>query len=287
MKLGYSTWGMPKVPIDIIVPHLAKLGFDGVELTVKPGWSTELYAMDRAERRRIRQLLTDHGLELPSIAGHTSLLARDTEEHAANFQRLKDTIDLAVEWAMDGIAPILDTTTGGKPEEWDELKPLLVERTAALVEYAETRGVVIGMEPHYANLINTPERVLELLRLVDSPNLRVTFDISHFNIQGYSIEQSVAAMAPVAVFAHIKDERGLVPDFDFLIPGEGVFDYVTYLKEMARHGYTGYIMPEISIFVQARPDYDALAAATQSAEVLNHAYAAAGMPRRVAHQVSR
>ncbi|RIK51632.1 MAG: hypothetical protein DCC57_10625, partial [Chloroflexi bacterium] len=141
------------------------------------------------------------------------------------------------------------------------------------------RGVVIGMEPHYANLINTPEKVLELLRLVDSPNLRVTFDISHFNIQGYSIEQSVAAMAPVTVFAHIKDERGLVPDFDFLIPGEGVFDCVTYLKEMARHHYTGYIMPEISIFVQRRPDYDALAAATQSAAVLNRAYAAAGMPR--------
>src|SRR5690606_23542 len=113
--------------------------------------------------------------------------------------------------------------------------PRLVERTAELVAYAESRGVVIGMEPHYANLINTPEKVLELLRLVDSPNLRVTFDISHFNIQGYSIEQSVAAMAPVTVFAHIKDERGQVPDFDFLIPGEGVFDYVTYLQEMARH----------------------------------------------------
>lgn len=279
MKLGYSTWGMPKVPIDTIIPHLAKLGYDGVEVTVKPGWSTELYSMDRDERRRILKLVRDHGLELPAIAGHTSMVATDSEEHAANWQRLKDTIDLAVEWAVDGVPPVLDTTTGGKPEQWDELKPLLVERTAALVEYAEARGVVIGMEPHYANLINTPEKVLELLRLVDSPNLRVTFDISHFNIQGYTIEQSVAAMAPVAVFAHIKDERGQVPNFDFLIPGEGVFDYVRYLKEMARHQYTGYIMPEISVFVQARPDYDALTAAAQSAEVLNRAYADAGMPR--------
>lgn len=279
MKLGYSTWGMPKVAIDVIIPHLAKLGYEGVELTVKPGWSIELYSMDRAERKRILKLVRDHGLELPAIAGHTSLLASDPAEHAANMQRLKDTVDLAVEWAVDGTPPVLDTTTGGTPEQWDELKPVLVERVAELVAYAEPRGVTIGMEPHYANMINTPEKVLELLRLVDSPNLGVTFDISHFNIQGYSIEQSVAAMAPVTVFAHIKDERGQVPDFDFLIPGEGVFDYVTYLKEMARHHYTGYIMPEISIFVQARPDYDALAAAAQSVEVLNRAYAAAGMPR--------
>ncbi|RME55855.1 MAG: sugar phosphate isomerase/epimerase, partial [Caldilineae bacterium] len=34
MKLGYSTWGMPTVPVDVALRHLADLGYDGVELTV-------------------------------------------------------------------------------------------------------------------------------------------------------------------------------------------------------------------------------------------------------------
>ena len=42
MKIGYSTWGMPKLPVDTALAHLARLGFDGVELTVIPGFSTEL-----------------------------------------------------------------------------------------------------------------------------------------------------------------------------------------------------------------------------------------------------
>ena len=41
MKLSYSTWGMPTVPIAIAVRHCAELGFDGLELTVIPGWSTD------------------------------------------------------------------------------------------------------------------------------------------------------------------------------------------------------------------------------------------------------
>ena len=64
MKLGYSTWGMPTVPVDIALAHLSELGFDGVELTVIPGYSTELKSLTKSERRRILKLLKKHKLRL-------------------------------------------------------------------------------------------------------------------------------------------------------------------------------------------------------------------------------
>ena len=280
MKLGYSTWGMPKVPVDEALAHLAGLGFDGVELTVIPGYTTELSKLDAVERSRIRQLLQKHRLMLPAIAAHSSLLSNDKETHAANMARLKGAVDLAVEWAQGDIIPAIDTTPGGKPAEWDAVRDLLVERTRELVEYAQARNVTIAMEPHVGAVIDTPEKVLQLLALVDSPYLKVNFDISHFNIQGLAIEETVAALAPYTVHTHVKDERGLVPDFEFLIPGEGDFDYVTYLKAMQAHGYDGFISVEISIMVQRRPDYDPLAAATLSYETLSRAFIEAGIPRK-------
>jgi len=280
MKLGYSTWGMPKVPVDEALAHLAGLGFDGVELTVIPGYTTELSKLDAVERSRIRQLLQKHHLILPAIAAHSSLLSNDKETHAANMARLKGAVDLAVEWAQGDIIPAIDTTPGGKPAEWDAVRDLLVERTRELVEYAQARNVTIAMEPHVGAVIDTPEKVLQLLALVDSPYLKVNFDISHFNIQGLAIEETVAALAPHTVHTHVKDERGLVPDFEFLIPGEGDFDYVTYLKAMQAHGYDGFISVEISIMVQRRPDYDPLAAATLSYETLSRAFIEAGIPRK-------
>ena len=285
MKIGYCTWGMPKVPIDTIVPFLAELGYDGIEPTVIPGYTIEMYGMDRAERRRVVHLIRDHGLEMPAVAGHTSLVETDPEKHAANFKRLTDTIDLCVEWAAEGVVtghdgpPALDTTAGGKPEEWDELRPLLIDRIGALVDYGASRGVAIAMEPHYATSISTPERMLDLIDAIHSPYLQINFDISHFNIQGYSIADSVRMMAPRTAHTHVKDERGQVPDFDFLIPGEGEFDYVTYLQEMEKAGYTGHITAEISIMVQRRPDYDALDAAAQTYRVLAAAFEQAGIAR--------
>ncbi|MDE0181916.1 MAG: sugar phosphate isomerase/epimerase [Caldilineaceae bacterium] len=279
MKLGYSTWGTPTVPVDAIVRHLAGLGFEGVELTVLSHHTTALEKLTPEERRRIPKLLQEHNLELPAIAGHVSLMDEVPDSHAANLDRLKQTIDLAVEWASPDGPPAIDTTAGGTPEDWDSRLDMLVARLQEAADYAQARGVVIALEPHVGSIIDTPDRTLELLRRVGSDALKVNFDISHFNVMGFSIEESVSKMAPHAVHTHVKDERGTVPDFEFLIPGEGEFDYVTYLKSMQRYGYTGFITPEISNMVQSKPNYYPLSVATQTYQTMAQAFVDAGIER--------
>ena len=207
-------------------------------------------------------LLAQHNLALPAIAAHSSLLETDAEAHAKNMWRLKGGVDLAVELAQGDELPAVNTTPGGKPDDWDRNKEFLAERIGELVDYGASRGVTIAMEPHIGAIIDTPAKVLELLEIVNSPYLKVNFDISHFDIVGMPTEETVAALAPVSAHTHVKDQRGIAPDFEFLIPGEGTFDYVGYLKEMQAHGYDGFITAEVSFMVQAREDYDPLAAAT-------------------------
>jgi sugar phosphate isomerase/epimerase len=77
----------------------------------------------------------------------------------------------------------------------------------------------------------------------------------------------------------VKDQRGRVPDFEFLIPGEGPFDFVEYLEEMHKAGYEGYITAEVSMAVQRRPDYDPLAAAELCYRTLDRAFQEAGIER--------
>ncbi len=279
MKLGFSTWGMPAVPIDAIVRHLSGLGFDGVELTVLSHHTTALESLTSAERRRILNLLREHNLQLPAIAGHVSLMDEDSANHAANLHRLKQTIDLALDWAGPDGPPVIDTTAGGAPEDWDSKLDMLVERIQEAAQYAESQGVTIAIEPHVGSIIDTPDRMTEVIRRVGSDAIAVNFDISHFNVMGIGIEESVSKLAPLARHTHVKDERGVVPDFEFLVPGEGEFDYVAYLKSMQRHGYTGFITAEISNMVQRRTPYYPLAVATQTYEVLAQAFNDAGIER--------
>jgi sugar phosphate isomerase/epimerase len=279
VRLGYTTWSMQSVPAEDAIPTLAGIGFDSIELTVVPGWRDELDSLTPARRRRIRALLAEHRLALPALAAHRSLVATDPAEHAENWRRLTAAVDLAAEWATAEGPPAIDTTAGGKAGQWDELKSLIVERTGKLCEYAATRGVTIAIEPHVMNALDTPDRVLWLLDQVGRPNLKLTLDISHFNVQGIPIEESVAKLAPHSVFTHVKDERGRAPDFEFLIPGEGEFDYVRYLKAMEAAGYRGDIHVEISLMVQRRPGFDPIAAAEQSYRVLSQAFRQAGVQR--------
>ncbi len=83
MKIGYTTWGMPKIGIDQAIETVARLGYDGIEIAVLPGWTTAIDTLDAAERKRILGLINAKGLTLSAIAGHASLLESDAESHAA------------------------------------------------------------------------------------------------------------------------------------------------------------------------------------------------------------
>lgn len=277
MKIGYCTWGMPTVPADVFIPFLQKTGYDGVELTVIPGYTTELSVLTPAERKRIATMLADHHLELPAIAAQTSMIDRDPDIAATHWKRLTDAVDLAVDWAQNGKPPAVDTTVGGGSEDWEPFKELLFERMGALVRYAEQRGVVIAAEPHVSTMLDTPARVLDLIHTINSPFLRLNFDISHFNVQGIPYQDSVAALGPHSVHTHVKSERGIAPNHEFLIPGEAEFDWVGYLHAMRAAGYDEYITAEVSIMVQKRPNYDPLAAAEQTYVTLERAFKQAGM----------
>lgn len=285
MQLGYSTWGMPGVRLDVALPHLAQLGFDGVELTVvDPGGfknvDCELSMLDAPRRRHIRELLDRTGLLLTGLhAGTARFLAQDQSERAASLRRLEETVRLAVDLAGAGEPPPVVATVGGRPEDWEQVRHRLAEEAGNFARFAGSHGVIYAIEPHVGSALDRPEKAAWLIETVGLPHLRVNFDISHFNVIGLSIEESVPLMAPLAAHTHVKDERGRAPEHQFLIPGEGEFDYVRYLKAMQAAGYTGCITVEISVMVQRRPDYDPLAAAAQSYRVLARAFERAGVRR--------
>ena len=55
MKLGFSTWAMPEIPIETSIEHIAKLGYDGITIAVLPRFSTSLDTLDSARRKQIKK----------------------------------------------------------------------------------------------------------------------------------------------------------------------------------------------------------------------------------------
>lgn len=279
MQLGCSTWGMPRVPIDEALGSIRRIGYTAVELTVLPGYTADLDTLDAAARRHLRTKLDALGLDLPAIAGHANLLADDASASSEARRRLRAAVDLAVDLAGDSSPPALNTTAGGTPERWAELRGRLVDRLGELVGYAAERGVVVAIEPHAGAALDRSERALWLLRAIDSPWLRLNFDHSHFEAAGVPMTETVPALAPHSVHAHVKDVRGRAPQHEFLIPGESDFDYPAFLRLLRDAGYAGAITVEISVMVQRRTGYDPIAAVEKAYGTLDAAFRAAGIPR--------
>ncbi len=283
MYLGFSTWAMPDLPIEPVIVHLASLGFDAIEICVLPRFTTALENLDRTERRRIAQLLRDHNLKLSAVSSYLPMMEQDDAQFRFNRDYVMRTVDLADEWRdlwiPNGQPPVVVSGFGGKPGDIAALEPQLVDRLNELGDYAAAHNVTLAFEHHVGNAYETPDQTVALMQQIRSPAVKVNFDISHFNVMGYSIEESVDKLIPYAAHTHVKDESGRAPDHQYLIPGEGEFDYVRYLQAMQARGYNGGISTEISMMVQRRPNYDPLATATRSYEVLSRAFAEAGIAR--------
>jgi len=278
MRISYCTWGMMEVDIEEAFPAVAGIGYTALELAVTPRFPTELYSLDAAKKKRISQLLDEYNLVLSAVAGHTSMCELDPARNETNMQRLRDTIDLAAELRQAGEQPVVASLVGGREDEWEAKKELLAERVGALGEYAASRDVILGVEPHCGTALDLPDRVTWLIEQVNHPAVRVNFDISHFDIRGIGIDECVPQMAPLSVHTHVKDQRGIYPDHEFLTPGSGPFDFVHYLTAMHEAGYTGFIGMEVSMMVQRKPRYDPFVDAALGYYALVHAFNESGVP---------
>ena len=278
MRIGYCSWGMMHVDIEKVIPAVASIGYQGLELAVTPRWPTELYSLDAGKRRRIAELLDRYNLVLTGVAGHTSMCEDDPDKNAANMRRLRDSIDLAAELAQEGEPSIMASLVGGKEHEWEGKKELIAERVHQLGEYAASRGVILAVEPHCGTAFDLPERALWLMETLDHPSVRLNFDISHFDIRGISVDECVPQMVPWSVSTHVKDQRGIYPNHEFLTPGSGPFDFVHYLTAMHEAGYTGFIGMEVSVMVPRKPGYDPFVDAALGYYALLHALNESDVP---------
>lgn len=278
MRLSYCTWGMMKVPLEEALPAVARIGYHGIELAVTPRFPTDLYALDAAKRQRIGEMCRQHNLAISAVAGHTSVCDDDPDKHAANMQRLRDTIDLAAALRQEGAQPIVCSLLGGHVDDWGRLKNAIVERVGALGDYAGRQGVIFACEPHSGTAFDLPRKAIWLMEQLKHPWVKINFDISHFDILAIPIEECVAQMVPHSAHTHVKDQRGIYPYHEFLTPGSGPFDFKRYLKAMHAAGYTGWIGMEVSMHVQRQLGYDPFVDAALGYYALRHAFAMSGVP---------
>lgn len=277
MTLGFSTYGMKSVSTEVAVQSIAEIGYDAVELTVRPGWDCAPDLVSAARRKSIRQLMADRSLRLTSLMEHLYPAESDAD-HRAALARLEQVFQLAKDLSGQR-PPVVQTVLGGGT--WDERKSLFRDRLGDWIALGSKYGIVTCIKPHRGGAMSRPAEAIWLIRqLDDSPWLRMVYDYSHYAYRDIPLVASVREAIPYTAHVAVKDAVQVDGKVRFDLPGAaGTIDFVRLLIELSQGGYRGDISCEVSGMVWGQPGYQPLPAARTCYRHMAEAFEAAGVRR--------
>jgi len=259
LSLGFSLYGMKSLPLEEAIATCARIGYRNVELALLPGFPTEPQLLTVALGKQVRQSLSRHHLSASALLGSYSLTAVPAvhADTLATFHRIAEFSQ-----ELNGAEPpLLQTTLGGTPAEWPAQRSLMVDRLGEWNRAAEATGLSIAIKAHVNHAVNTPDRLLALLRETAGSRISLVYDHSHFALAGFSIEDSLRPLVAFTRYVHVKEATGTPQAVRFLLPGEGSTDFKAYFRLLSELGYRGAVVAEVSAQISTRPGYDPVAAA--------------------------
>lgn len=273
LSLGFSLYGMKSLPLDQALKACAEIGYQNVELTADPGFSAEPKQLSAEARKNLRAQLAALKLDASCFMLNLSLFAND-QKHAESLESIKAVAQLGHDLDPNR-PPMIETVLGGKPAEWDQTKEKVAARLNDWAQAASAAKAIMAVKAHVGSAVNSPERLLWLLKKVNSPAVVALYDYSHFEVMGFPLAESFKALLPYTKMVHVKDTAGDEKKFQFLLPGEGRTDYVAYFKMLKQLGFSGPVVVEVSAQIWKKPGYDPVAAAKQCYAALSSALAKA------------
>jgi inosose dehydratase len=266
ITLGFSLYGMATLSVPDAIAAVARIGYDDVEMASLAGYPGDPDQLDSAARAQIRKALEKHRLQISAFMDNLKLLADDSE-HRTNLARIRRVAQLARDLS-EANPPILETILGGQPSEWEASKVAMASKLKEWAATAAAEQILIAIKPHVRNAMQTPAQAEWLRARVASPWLRFTYDYSHFQLQGLSLQETLQTLVPHTAFVHVKDAAGTAEQPQFQLPGAGGIDYVSLLRLLKKLGYRGSVTVEVSAQIHRKPGYDPIGASQRSYDVL-------------------
>jgi D-psicose/D-tagatose/L-ribulose 3-epimerase len=238
MRLGINlmAWAGTVGPAELdLLPHIAALGYDGVELPI--------FAPDAIDATAVRRACDAAGLACTvstALPRHASLLAPATRP--AGVQYLDRCATVAAACGATLVCGPIYHPVGllpGRPRTASEWRSCVAGLRAA-GDRAATRGVTLAVEilnRFETHFVNTVQDALALLDEVDHPHVALHLDTFHLNIEEKRIPQAFqAALRRLAHVHAAENDRGSV--------GSGHIDWPAIRDVLRAGGYQGWIVAE-------------------------------------------
>lgn len=244
---SYSYWHFKgeKFPIEKVIDEAASMGLDGIDVLHR-----QMEGEDNAYLQKIKKHAFLNGIALTCLSIHQGFVTPDKVELKAQVDHTIHCIELAYKMGI----PCLRLNTGrwNTIKSFDELmknrgiEPILPGYTEEdgykwcldginqCIKKAEECGMLLALENHWG-LGSTPEGMLKLHNLVNSPWLGLLMDTGNFLEDPY---EKLKMIAPKTSFVQAKTYYGGGEWYSLEL------DYNKIIKILKDVNYQGYISIE-------------------------------------------
>jgi sugar phosphate isomerase/epimerase len=209
-----------------LVRLAVELDVDGLDLTVYwfPSTSEEFLLP-------LRRLAYNNAVEIYSISIRTDMCRPTPELRSKEVEGIKKWVDVAEKLGAGHIRVFGGTVPKDATE--DQAAGWVAEILKRAAEYTARKGVILGLENH-GGITSRAERIVQIVKQVDSPWVGINLDTGNFRTDPYP---QIEMCLPYAVNAQFKAEIG-----------EGgrrqPSDWNRIVALFAKAGYKGYLALE-------------------------------------------
>jgi len=276
LKLAFSTNAFVKYSLETAIQKIAGCNYKGVEIladrphfppTLKSSWE---------KIKSLQKTLSRHKMEVSNINANTasvfykqvlqepvfepSLSNPDISKRRWRINYTKRSIDLAVEVQSKNVSITSGIPLPDCPPE--KGRKLFVESVKRIMDYAEKKGIRVGLEYEPCLLYENTTEVLGLIKKIKSKYFGVNLDLGHVAISEKDPVQSISKFKNCLWNIHIEDIKD--KKHFHLIPGLGDLNFTKIFKTLKEVKYDNFITVELYTY-QKQPVY----AARKSYDFLN------------------
>ncbi len=237
-------------------------GFDGVEFDAKRPHANPM-DWDMNTRKAVRERAGELGLELPALAANNNFASPLPEDREAEMLMVREQIKLAADLgckvlrvfaAWPGITFRDGWANYDEPrKQWEAAWPgipkltrwnYMVDCFREVAKIAGDNGVVLALQNH-APLVNTWQECNKVIKAVNSPHLKICFDLPPVEDNKENITTAINTIGHLDVLFHYNGEFERQKDGKLVVvPSFGypsIFNYGHLINELQRIGYKGYL----------------------------------------------
>ncbi len=256
MKKSVNAWCFPEDLPLLDALHQAKVaGFDAIELNVVKdgdpntiGGALRLDMTDeelRAVKETVNAFLPISGISTALFWKH-AYTSDDAETRELSKSITRRMIDIAKALDVGAILVVPGLVTS------DIAYDIAYERAfsalAELAPYAESAGVVIGVENVWNKFLLSPLEARDFIDKINSPFVKFYFDAGNVLLFGHS-HHWVKILGDRIIRVHVKDFR--TDRFAFVNLLHGDLDFPKLVSALRDVGYDGYLTAELDPYKHA------------------------------------